>query len=371
MALGRKSWPIPVMIVLFMEVELEKTNAYSSVTVHSSLTITQLLLAGLDEEVDDLHWFIGHLKNKSEERIHDGDLLSTNHDEDATTNVTAASQKKRLPSLIQRVRSVVEVFHEIIQIAFSYGAIMNLITKSLVKFFNFLTSLVKLYIQNYGSSNGDDYTIGGRFEKLIQLIATKLTKSVYPMISYIETVENEHLQAANEKQKNKKNKNANAVDKIKSLKETKAIPNLIYSIEQFEKFLIQLTKKTKINLMCHFKLSTARDFRINSASLQAALDAEEEEEEEERDGDEENNDAGNENIENDNGGSSVNDGDSVNNNGNYGDNNGDKYGRGVPSAAAAADDGGDGCKETQPPSKRMKLKDVLPISNSKKSLKRK
>lgn len=34
--------------------------------------------------------------------------------------------------------------------------------------------------------------------------------------------------------------------KAKLLRETKAIPNLIYSIEQYEKYLITLSKKSKV-----------------------------------------------------------------------------------------------------------------------------
>lgn len=57
----------------------------------------------------------------------------------------------------------------------------------------------------------------------------------------------------------------------KLVPETKAIPNLIFSIEQYEKFLITLSKKSKVNLMQYMKLSTSRDFRINAATLDAAL----------------------------------------------------------------------------------------------------
>ncbi|KAI9999638.1 hypothetical protein NQD34_018321 [Periophthalmus magnuspinnatus] len=57
----------------------------------------------------------------------------------------------------------------------------------------------------------------------------------------------------------------------KLLRETKTIPDLIFSIEQYEKYLITLSKKSKVNLMQYMKLSTSRDFRINAATLDAAL----------------------------------------------------------------------------------------------------
>lgn len=57
--------------------------------------------------------------------------------------------------------------------------------------------------------------------------------------------------------------NANSkctANKIK--RENKCIPDLIYQIEDCEKYLIQLSKVSKINLLRHAKRSTSRDFKI-------------------------------------------------------------------------------------------------------------
>lgn len=45
-------------------------------------------------------------------------------------------------------------------------------------------------------------------------------------------------------------------------REGRTIPNLIYYIEDYERYLIQLSRITKVNLMRHAKRSTARDFKI-------------------------------------------------------------------------------------------------------------
>lgn len=50
------------------------------------------------------------------------------------------------------------------------------------------------------------------------------------------------------------------VSKIK--RENRCIPDLIFQIEDYEKYLIQLSKATKINLLRHAKRSTSRDFKI-------------------------------------------------------------------------------------------------------------
>lgn len=50
------------------------------------------------------------------------------------------------------------------------------------------------------------------------------------------------------------------INKIKQ--ENKCIPDLIFQIEDYERYLIQLSKVTKFNLLRHAKRSTARDFKI-------------------------------------------------------------------------------------------------------------
>lgn len=45
------------------------------------------------------------------------------------------------------------------------------------------------------------------------------------------------------------------------------IPNLIFVVEQFERHLIQLSRKSKVDLMQNMKRSTSRDFRINMQYL--------------------------------------------------------------------------------------------------------
>lgn len=67
----------------------------------------------------------------------------------------------------------------------------------------------------------------------------------------------------------------------KVLRETKPIPNLVFAIEQYEKFLIQLSKKSKVNLMQHMKLSTSRDFKIKGNILDMVLREDEEDDDEE------------------------------------------------------------------------------------------
>lgn len=55
--------------------------------------------------------------------------------------------------------------------------------------------------------------------------------------------------------------------KAKILRESKLIPTLIFGVEQYERYVIQLSKKAKVNLTQFMRRSTARDFRIQIQRL--------------------------------------------------------------------------------------------------------
>ena len=72
------------------------------------------------------------------------------------------------------------------------------------------------------------------------------------------------------------------VTKLVEKKQAKLVPELIYTIEQYEATLIQVNKKTKgnVNLTMFIKRSTARDFRIDGEKLSRKMERREQNEEE-------------------------------------------------------------------------------------------
>lgn len=68
-------------------------------------------------------------------------------------------------------------------------------------------------------------------------------------------------------------KDSNAL-KNKILKETKNIPRVIYEKEQFYKFILQLSNKSKVNLVSQTKQSVARDYRISTKQVKKVLEKE-------------------------------------------------------------------------------------------------
>lgn len=95
----------------------------------------------------------------------------------------------------------------------------------------------------------------------------------------------QEVSSGSRKKKGKK-KEINLKQKLKIQRESKMIPNLIFAVEQFERYLIQLSRKSKVDFMQYMKRSTSRDFKIQMNNVQqlASSDEEDEDEEEQADG---------------------------------------------------------------------------------------
>ncbi|TSK45830.1 Fanconi anemia group I protein [Bagarius yarrelli] len=118
--------------------------------------------------------------------------------------------------------TLLTALNELVQTALPSGACTDALLRELSRTYTLLTTLIKY----------------------VKLSGSHLTPQCYSFITYVQA---------------------------KVLRDTKPIPTLIFNVEQYEKFLIVLSKKSKVNLMQYMKLSTSRDFRINTATVEAAL----------------------------------------------------------------------------------------------------
>ncbi|KAG0261101.1 hypothetical protein BG011_001353 [Mortierella polycephala] len=140
------------------------------------------------------------------------------------------------------------------------------------------------------------------FIRVTQVAGTELSKHLYSFLSYFQMLDVEQKERAQERQggggykgkkgaddkgKNKgkgkdsmddtqvlggNNNNAfgggvKSRQKAKILRESKLIPTLIFDVEQYERYVIQLSKKSQVNLTQFMRRSTARDFRIQIQRL--------------------------------------------------------------------------------------------------------
>ncbi|PAN49744.1 hypothetical protein PAHAL_9G472400 [Panicum hallii] len=119
--------------------------------------------------------------------------------------------------------------------------------KLTAKFYKLLTRMSKSQIAPKGYAQSIPSI---KFQKLAEVTCRMLTSPLYDFVSSV--------------QENQETPRKVNLAKIK--RESKCIPDLIYQIEDYEKYLIQLSKLTKVNLLRHAKRSVARDFRIEDKS---------------------------------------------------------------------------------------------------------
>ncbi|XP_059128741.1 Fanconi anemia group I protein [Peromyscus eremicus] len=260
------------------DVEIEKTNHFAMVNVRTAApTVCLLVLSQAEKVLEEVDWLITKIKGSvnqetvSDEMTADGDRNAGQvHQKDASSQALPPNLLIE-KAIIMQLGTLVTFFHELVQTALPSGSCVDTLLKDLSKIYSTLTAFVKYYLQVCQSSRGIPNTV----EKLVKLTGSHLTPVCYSFISYVQN------KRSNTPKCTDKEKAAVGTIMAKVLRETKPIPNLVFAIEQYEKFLIQLSKKSKVNLMQHMKLSTSRDFKIKGNILDMVLREDEEDENEE------------------------------------------------------------------------------------------
>ncbi|XP_061629167.1 Fanconi anemia group I protein [Phyllopteryx taeniolatus] len=231
------------------DVEVEKQCHFAIVNMKTATAAALQVLSQVDKVLDEVDWLIGRKRS---------------HKSSPEGTQSAGQQNPAEKAVTLQIGSLLTALNELVQTALHLGTCTITLLRVLSRTYTILTTLVKYYIQVCASQSSK---LPSRFEKLVKLSGSHLTPQCYGFITYVQGGES----SAGGADKKKKKKEVNTAATAKLLRQTKAIPNLIFSIEQYEKYLITLSKKSKVNLMQYMKLSTSRDFRINTATLDAAL----------------------------------------------------------------------------------------------------
>ncbi|XP_063609803.1 Fanconi anemia group I protein-like [Penaeus indicus] len=223
---------------LEQDVEVEEAGKYKIVTEETASAVLTTLLSHLDDSLNLTEMALNKTKA----------CLASGAEYDADKIERQISMKFVL---------VMHAVHEVIQSALPLGTNTDLTLKLVTKFYNVLSLYVKYYLDLYRIKSYPQ--ISDKFEKVVHMSGQLVTAPVYPTITYIEGAQRQM------------GKNKEGTLKARAIKEYKLIPSLIFSIEQYEKHLITLSRKSKVNLMQAMKLSTSRDFRIVPAAIMEAL----------------------------------------------------------------------------------------------------
>ncbi|KAK3558477.1 hypothetical protein QTP86_018127 [Hemibagrus guttatus] len=238
------------------DVEVEKQSHFPIVSMKTAASTTLLVLSQVGRVLDEVDWLIAKKKGQiASERKTTGGTSQSSTQQDAVEKAVTLQLGTLLTAL-----------NELVQTALPPGACTDALLRELSRTYAILTTLTKYYIQLCVAHPGQ---LPARLEKLVKLSGSHLTPQCYSFITYVQS--GEINGGVNEKKKKRKEEEAVVAASAKVLRDSKPIPTLIFNIEQYEKFLIVLSKKSKVNLMQYMKLSTSRDFRINTATLEAAL----------------------------------------------------------------------------------------------------
>ncbi|XP_037624287.1 Fanconi anemia group I protein isoform X2 [Sebastes umbrosus] len=238
------------------DVEVEKQSHFAIVNMKTATTAALLVLSQVDRVLDEVDWLIARKKSQT----------ASDKSGSGEATQTAGQQDPIEKAVTLQLGTLLTALNELVQTALLPGTCTITLLRELSRTYTILTTLVKYYIQVCASQHG---ALPARFEKLVKLSGSHLTPQCYAFITHAQRGEFGGG-GADDKKKKKRNE-VNTAASAKLLRETTAIPNVIFSIEQYEKYLIALSKKSKVNLMQYMKLSTSRDFRINAATLDAAL----------------------------------------------------------------------------------------------------
>ncbi|KAL3243501.1 hypothetical protein MRX96_020560 [Rhipicephalus microplus] len=236
------------------DVELSTKQVFSLINAKTVASLVPVLLEHIHKVHERIDWLLALVRSCTALEAH----MKDNDSEDSS----ASSRQVQEVGLCRQLGYLVAIFIELTQSQLPAGQCTVAVMKQLTRLYNSLAGLSKLYLSLYSSKFG---SFCSKYEKLIKLAATQLTPNVYTMITFLQNAESE-------REPSKKKPRRDEVQKAAVAKEISTIPSLIYAIEQHEKLLIQLVKKSKVNLMEFVKMSTARDFRINSATVQARLE---------------------------------------------------------------------------------------------------
>ncbi|KAL7868090.1 hypothetical protein SRHO_G00094740 [Serrasalmus rhombeus] len=244
------------------DVEVEKQSHFAIVSTKTAASTTLLVLSQVGKVLDEVDWLIAKKKDQS---------TSDRTTSGGATQLTGQQDPVEKAVTLQ-LGTLLTALNELVQTALPTGACTDTLLRELSRTYAILTTLIKYYIQVCAAHPGQ---LPARLEKLVKLSGSHLTPQCYCFITYVQN--GEASVGANDKKKKRKEEEAVMAASAKVLRASKAIPTLIFNIEQYEKFLILLSKKSKVNLMQYMKLSTSRDFRINAATLEAALQEQQQE----------------------------------------------------------------------------------------------
>ncbi|XP_060197754.1 uncharacterized protein LOC132626781 isoform X1 [Lycium barbarum] len=210
-------------------------DAYSIINKSTSAPLASLILHLVESVILDIEWVIMKLK-----------IYSVANTRAVLVNQNGVKDTRlALEEIVySRAEAVVKVLSSFVMMDLKDPQAEQLV-KLAARFYKNLARMSKLLIASKGVKQPLPSL---KYQKLVEITSRQLTA---PLYNFVPLMQRTQLEITKSKA---------LVNKIK--RENRCIPDLIYQIEDYEKYLIQISKATKINLLRHAKRSTSRDFKI-------------------------------------------------------------------------------------------------------------
>lgn len=246
------------------DVQLEESSQFGIISKTTAQSVLGVVYAHSELLLADIDWLIAHLKSETSPRTgspFEDDEAFDHHDSSSPTQHIGT-----VAAICDQLVHVLGTMVELVQTALPPGPTTNGLLKCLTKLYSVMSNLVKFYTSLFGLFTH----LCNNLVVLVEMVGKELSPKIYSFITYTQTVdESSRSEGLAAKSKLGKGKARSTAGKLK--KEGRSIPDLIFSMETFEKHLIQLSKKSKRDLMEHFKRSTSRDFKIDGQTVHAKL----------------------------------------------------------------------------------------------------
>lgn len=247
----------------YFQEPIEDADEYKSINEKTVNACVNQLCSIVRKQIEDIEYFILKVKSYFAQLKIGG---QNEDDRKSCENRMVTAERRICTQLMFISRVCMHLGNSTLPL----GQCMDNFTKLLTQFYVCLANLTRHFI-NRNKSLPISYK-STKFDQLVQSIGKKLPLKIYAMISYIDdNIFGDENDSADDEDKRMKKKDAKN-HKAKVMRDTKNIPKLILRIENFNKFVISLSKKTEHDLNKCLHMGTVCDFRIISNKLREEID---------------------------------------------------------------------------------------------------
>ncbi|CAN0855716.1 Fanconi anemia group I protein [Linum grandiflorum] len=215
------------------------SEVFPIVNAATSTAISASILQAIETVIMEMDWGIKKLKTVT---LMDQRSIHLAENNEHSSRMAFENQ------LVSKAEAVVKLLSSFVLMRLKDPQAEHVL-RSTTKLYKHLAQMTKLNIAPKGCKQ---LIPSLTFQTLVEITCKQLTAPLYIFVA--------EMQQESTGNNNNINKGKSLMNKIK--RENKCIPDLIFQIEDYERYLIKLSKVGKVNLLRHAKRSTARDFKI-------------------------------------------------------------------------------------------------------------